>query len=254
MQETWERVSNRFSFRRSGKGDERILLVHGWMASGRIWDRVLPLLDGYRSYVPDLYGSGRSISIGNAVTLDDYVNDLAALCEMHGLDDIHLVGHSMGGQIATLLAARQPDRFRTLTLLNPVPVDGLSLPEELQPLFRNCGGSAESLERIIDMACLKLDAEGRALMLDDALRIPPTLISTGFEAWRRGCKDISLDDLAMPTTVIATDDPFLPATFLEQAVVARLPRARLEYLSGAGHYPQMELPASTAARLRHAFQ
>lgn len=128
MQETWERISNRLSFRRSGEGDERILLVHGWMVSGRIWDRVLPLLAGYRSYVPDLYGSGHSIATGNAVTLDDYVNDLAALCEMHGLDDIHLVGHSMGAQIAMLLAARQSGRFKTLTLLNPVPIDGCPCP------------------------------------------------------------------------------------------------------------------------------
>ncbi|MBW3566678.1 MAG: alpha/beta hydrolase [Proteobacteria bacterium] len=104
------------------------------------------------------------------------------------------------------------------------------------------------------MACLKLDAEGRTAMLDDALQIPSTLISTGFEAWRRGCKDISLDKLSMPATVIATDDPFLPAPFLEQAVVARLPRARLDYVPGAGHYPQMELPERIASRLRHAFR
>jgi len=253
MQETLEEVAHPLHFREFGEGGVRILFVHGWMVSGRVWDRLLPLLPDFRAIVPDLRGSGASNTAGGSASLDDYVADLAALCESLDLRDVHLVGHSMGGQIATLLAVRQPARFRTLTLLNPVPVHGMALPEELLPLFRNSGGNRESFGRILDMACLRLPADARSGLLEDALKISPALISAGFDAWRLGCNDAALDAAAMPVTVFATDDPFLSPAFLEQEVVARLSDARLEYLPGAGHYPQLEMPADIAARLRNVF-
>jgi pimeloyl-ACP methyl ester carboxylesterase len=46
---------------------------------------------------------------------------------------------------------------------------------------------------------------------------------------------------------VATDDPFLPPPFLTQAVVQPIRNARLVYLPGPGHYPQVERPAETAA-------
>jgi len=48
---------------------------------------------------------------------------------------------------------------------------------------------------------------------------------------------------------LATDDPFLPPAFLQQAVVDKIARAKLAYLPGAGHYPAAERPAETAAIL-----
>jgi pimeloyl-ACP methyl ester carboxylesterase len=156
----------------------------------------------------------------------------------------------MGGQIATLLAATRPARFGTLTLMNPVPVEGLRLPDKLQVLFRNCGGKRDELGRILDMACLALAPEDRERLIDDAESIDARVIGEGFDAWMRGVPGASAAGATMPATVVATDDPFLPRAFLEQAVVARLPQGRLRVLAGAGHYPQVELPEATAELLK----
>ncbi|HEX6927610.1 MAG TPA: alpha/beta hydrolase [Gammaproteobacteria bacterium] len=239
-------------FHETGRG-QIVLLVHGWMVSGRVWDRLLPRLSGFRVLAPDLPGAGLTPADDDEVSLDNRVARLAAFCERQDLHETHLVGHSMGGQLAALLAAKLPHRFATLTLLNPVPVQGLDFPAELQPLFRNCGGDRDSIGRIIDMSCLQLDPAGRELLVEDGLKTSPRAVSTGFDAFRCGDSRASLDSLQVPATVVATDDPFLPPAFLQSAVVDRLPHARLVTLHGPGHYPQIEAPRETADLLRDCF-
>lgn len=241
-------------YRESGNGPA-VILVHGWMVSGRVWNRLLPLLHGFRVIVPDLRGSGASSALANgSVTLADHVTDLVALVEALDIHDAHLVGHSMGGQVAALLAARCSQRFGTATLMNPVPVGGLEFPEALQPLFRNCGGNAEHISQIIEMSCIRADDTAKAELLEDALTTPADVISTGFEAFRRGETNAALEMLDVPTTIIATDDPFLPPAFLQQAIVDHLPNARLVHLQGPGHYPQVEMPDATADVLQNTFR
>lgn len=241
-------------FRETGTGPA-VVLVHGWMVSGRIWNRLLPLLQDFRVIVPDLRGSGASATLASgSVTLADHVTDLVALVEALDIHDAHLVGHSMGGQLAALLAARLPRRFRTIALMNPVPVGGLEFPEALQPLFRNCGGNADHISQIIEMSCIRADGTDKAELLEDALSTSADIISTGFEAFRRGDASATLEKLDVPTTVIATDDPFLPPAFLQAAIVDQLPNAHLVHLQGPGHYPQVELPDATADLLRNTFR
>lgn len=236
-------------FRQFGSGPA-VLLVHGWMVSGRVWDRLLPLLPDFGLIVPDLPGSGATPANDDA-TLGGWLADLTAFCETQDLQGAHLVGHSMGGQLAALLATKLPQRFKTLTLMNPVPVQGLDFPAELQPLFRDCGGDRENIGRIIDMSCRALDDAGRELLVEDGLNTVPQTIRTSFDAFRSGDSEASLTHATMPATIIATDDPFLPAAFLQTAVVDRLSNARLVNLPGPGHYPQIEMPRKTAELLRN---
>lgn len=235
-------------------GSPPVMLVHGWMVSGQVWNALGMQLADCRLIVPDLRGCGESPGFAGPVTLQGYVEDLRALAADLDLRDCHLVGHSMGGQLAALLAAAEAERFRSLTLLAPVPVDGLPLPEDVQRLFRGAGGQRDSLARILDMACLALPPADRERLLDDAMRIAPAVVAEGFDAWMRGIPGCDLGGVRAKTVVVATDDPFLPPALLESAVLAGLPGATLQHLPGAGHYPQVEAPDATAERLRALWQ
>jgi pimeloyl-ACP methyl ester carboxylesterase len=100
-----------------------ILFVHGFSHNGAVWEK---LADGLpaslRPLLVDLRGHGASPwSPEGAYGLDDYADDLELLLDRLGLASVHVVAHSLGGNVATLLAARIPDRIASLTLVDTGP-------------------------------------------------------------------------------------------------------------------------------------
>jgi pimeloyl-ACP methyl ester carboxylesterase len=104
----------------SGHG-EPIVFLHGLLVDGRLWRKVIALLDGHaRCIAPDLpLGSHRLPFEPDADLsppgLASIVNDLL---ETLGLDAVTLVANDTGGAIAQLVAAYHPDRIRRLVLTN----------------------------------------------------------------------------------------------------------------------------------------
>ncbi|MGQ0560995.1 MAG: alpha/beta fold hydrolase [Gemmatimonadota bacterium] len=101
---------------RAGSGPP-VILLHGLAGSSRWWRYVMPALaDHFTTYAPDLVGFGRSR--GMPATLDETAALVAEWLEACGLERAHLIGHSMGGQIAIHLAARHSARVDRLVLVS----------------------------------------------------------------------------------------------------------------------------------------
>lgn len=227
-----------------------VVFVHGWMVSGRVFDGLLDGLPDVRALVPDQRISSASAHSPPSATLAQLVDDILAVADRVGVQQFDLVGHSMGGQLALLVAARAPLRVRSLVALNPVPVGGLPLPDDVAGFFRGSGGQRAAQGGILDKACLSLSPAAKEACLDDAGAIDPAWIAHTFDLWTRGGDASALTSIACPTLVVATDDPFLPVAFLEDQIVSRVKNAKLELLRGAGHYPQLERREETGAILR----
>ena len=106
-----------------------VLLLHGFMDAGATWDLVAPalVLAGYRVLAPDLRGYGDSgrIGAGGYYHFLDYVFDVADLVDGAVVPSpLYLVGHSMGGTVATMYAGTFPERVVKLALL-----EGLGPPD-----------------------------------------------------------------------------------------------------------------------------
>jgi pimeloyl-ACP methyl ester carboxylesterase len=101
-----------------------IVLLHGTMDAAGTWDLVAPMLAESGAYVlaPDLRGYGRGIRASAASTyhFPDYVLDLAELVRQLPARPLHLVGHSMGGVVASLFTGAFPERVTKLALLEGV--------------------------------------------------------------------------------------------------------------------------------------
>jgi pimeloyl-ACP methyl ester carboxylesterase len=237
------------SARIEGEGPVDVLFVHGWMTSGAVWDSALARLDraGRRFIVPDQRGSGESDKPDSGYAIERYARDLVALLDAVSSCEVIVVGHSMGGQLSLALAALAPDRVRALALLCPVPPSGMALPPEAAGLFRTSAGDRDKQRTILSLACTSLAEQERERMLDAAATVCAPCIEQAFDAWTGGAIEAQAASVRAPTLVLATDDPFLPPAFLQDAVVSKLSRARLAVLPGAGHYPQCERPAETAA-------
>ena len=101
------------------------LLVHGYMDAAGTWDLVAPALcaAGLRVIAPDMrgFGAGPRAPSGSYYHFPDYIADLAEIVDGLGLDaPFYLVGHSMGGSIATYYAGAFPGRVAKLALLEGV--------------------------------------------------------------------------------------------------------------------------------------
>lgn len=238
-------------YRVIGNGGHDVVLVHGWMVSGAVWDNLLGRLEGtdWRMIVPDQRGTGPSEE-ADSYALQDYVDDLAAVVDDAGADSFSLVGHSMGGTIAQIFAATYPERVEKLALLCPVPASGVELPEEAHNLFINSGGNRDSQEAILEMACNDIDEGDKQRLLADAGKIPADCIRQSYQAWTGGGFADKLGDISAQTLVVGSDDMFLPPEFLEQAVVDPIPGATFTHIGGAGHYVQVERTEETAETLK----
>lgn len=239
------------AYRTFGDGPLAVVLVHGWMVSGAVYDAVIEALDlaGLRLIVPDLRGSGASDKPAAGHTIAQHAADVLAAADDAGARSFVVVGHSMGGQIAAWIAATSPDRVRGAALVCPVPPSGIALPPDAAGLFRGSAGNRGAQETILKLACKELSDERRAALLDDAGRVSAAAIEQGFDVWTAGGFADRMGDVKAPVLVVATDDPFLPPPFLKQEIVARVKAGRLVYLPGPGHYPGVERPRETAALL-----
>jgi pimeloyl-ACP methyl ester carboxylesterase len=237
------------SVRVAGDGDLPVLFVHGWMVSGAVWDRVLPTLDlrGRRLIVPDQRGAGESDKPQGPYSLSQYADDLLATLDALSVERAVVVGHSMGGQLALYLAAHAPSRVRSVLGLCPVPPSGMALPPDAAGLFRTSANDRGKQGIILGLACKSLVPEEKERLLDDAGRVSAACVEGAYDAWTGGGFADRLADVRASVLVLATDDPFLPPAFLSDTIVSRVADARMAVLPGAGHYPQCERPAETAA-------
>ena len=107
-------VSLRYEERGSG---EPLVLLGGFGANAGFWEPVLGGLDGFRVITMDNRGVG-STRYDGGFSMSDMADDVDALLERLDVGDAHILGWSMGSQIAQCMAVRHPGRVRTLTLVS----------------------------------------------------------------------------------------------------------------------------------------
>jgi len=242
--------------------DPAILLIHGSGASLDWWeDEFCDRLAAAGRFVIryDHRDTGRSIAYEPGkpgYTGDDLVADAAGVIAAVGLDRAHVVGISMGGALAQVLALDHPERVASLTLIatsggagdddlpgvddrlastftTPLPDldDRPALLDHLTEVTRAYAGVSQPF-----------DAAGTRALWDRALaraRNVESMLSNhdhleGGDAWRH-----RLPEIGVPTLVIhGTEDPLFPHPHGE-ALAREIPGAELLTIDGMGH----ELPA-----------
>jgi pimeloyl-ACP methyl ester carboxylesterase len=114
-----------------------VLAIHGITSSSRSWPFVADALER-PVLAPDLRGRGRSNHLPGPTGIAQHADDCAAVVEASGGAPVVVVGHSMGGFVATVLAVRRPDLVRALVLVDGglpfPPADEKATLAGLQPI------------------------------------------------------------------------------------------------------------------------
>lgn len=120
-------------------GQVPIILIPGLAMSGRYFQPLARLLaDHLPVKVLELPGFGRSTSPGRALSMPEHAAWLNEWMQERGITGAHVVGHSMGCQVAAHLAAMHPDQVKTLTLIAPtVDVHARKRAPQIRRLLRD---------------------------------------------------------------------------------------------------------------------
>jgi pimeloyl-ACP methyl ester carboxylesterase len=235
-----------------------LVLLHGVGTSRVVWRPAVPYLTaGRRVVAPDMPGFGASAPLGPGFGLEEVADALAGALPA----PFDLLGNSLGGAVALVLAQRHPDRVRRLILAAPA---GLARHRDPIPaLAGRAGGALIAARRIAGPALAGngltrrlflagLVADARAVPAHDARRMV-----RGSEGSRRICAAIAavagvdlrprLAELAVPVAFLWGErDRVVPLAALEQ-LRTLVPGAPAEVIPGAAHVPQLERPREFAA-------
>lgn len=224
-----------------------VVLLHGFGGCHAIWrDIIRSLASSARMLAYDLPGHGQSLTGSGAGSARRTAAAILADLASRDIQRVHLVGHSMGGAIATLMAVAEPERVASLTLLAPG-----GMGEEINGALLRRYAAAVDDDEI--RQCLAAMSGPQAQILDAALhpyremRRQPgqtaiLLDIVGMIA-RDGRQGVipgeMLAALLMPVTVAWGDaDPVLPFKQTEN-----LPqRFKIRRLPGIGHMLVSEAP------------
>lgn len=225
-----------------------LLFVHGYPLDGTLWRHQAGAFPGWRTLIPDLRGFGRSSAPDLGYSMTTYADDLAALLDAVGVDEVVLVGLSMGGYVAFEFLRRYRPRVRALLLTDTrAPADsaqGRAGRESAMADARHRGAAF-----IADQMLPKLLAAGAPPALRDRVRAmmaaAPVPGLVGALAAMRDRPDSTplLPTLAgLPTLVVVGAEDALTPPRDAEALARGIPGARLAVIPGAGHLAPLEQP------------
>jgi len=264
--------SGRFHVRIDGPehpvGD--VILIPGLSSSPEVWDGLTEQLKGrYRVHRLHIQGFAGAPAEDNATgpVAAPVAEDLARYIAEQHLNKPAVIGHSMGGTIAMMLAARHPDRVGKLMVVDMVPFMGA--------MFGAPGATAESVTPMADQIYAGMangPEEGyrqrsaetvtgmisteaaRAGPLEDAATSDRAVAASSFRELIVTDLRPELPHITAPTTVLYVkfNDPRMTNEMVDgiyRASFATLPSAHLKRIDDSAHFIMLDQPAAFAAEV-----
>ncbi len=237
-----------------GTGTPTLVFLHYWGGSARTWRHVVAeLAPDFCTVAIDQRGWGQSDRPDSGYALTDLADDAQGVIDVLRLDRYILVGHSMGGKVAQLLASRGLPGLAGLVLVAPSPPSPLNLPLDVR---RGMVGAYADRATIIAtvkqvLAANPLDPDDLEAVIADSLAGAPAAKA----AWPLAAsqEDITraIVEITVPTLVISgEEDRVDPSAVLTRELLPHIPQAELRLLPGIGHLSPLEAPRNVAGLVR----
>lgn len=228
-----------------------VVLIHGAWQGSWAWEAFTPFLAqvGHEPVAVDLPGNGSDATLSAAVSLELYVDHVAAVLGRTG--PAHLVGHSGGGLVASAVAEAVPERVRSLTyvagMMLPSGMAFADLVREMLPEHPQAAGigphlvwSADRLTSMVPraaaLACFFQDCPPDAAE-EAAARLRPQP-----EGGRAVAATLTPERFGrVPRLYVEAEADLSVAPVLQQRMQALVPGAEIAVLP-TGHVPQLAAP------------
>jgi pimeloyl-ACP methyl ester carboxylesterase len=238
-----------------------LVLVHGVATSRSIWRHVVPgLAERHLVATPDMPGFGDSPPIGRGFVLEDVADAVAdALAGLPA--PVDLLGNSLGGAVAIVLAERRPELVRRLILAAPAGLAPHRAP--IPAIAGRVSATVVAARRRVAPRVVGNAAARRVLLY--GLLTDPAAASVAearaIIAGSRGAKRVGpavavvaaadlrsrLSELTVPVGFLWGErDHLFPVSALDE-LRGLVPGAAAEVIPGAGHVPQLDRPGEFVA-------
>jgi len=224
------------------------VFLHYWGGSSRTWRHVIRLLaPAARCIAMDLRGWGASRPLDGRYDMEAMAGDVLALVQHLGLKRYVLVGHSMGGKVAQLVARGNPAGLAGVVLVAPSPPGGMPVPVEVRAGMLASYQSAEGVAQALGiLAHRPLADDDRQQVIADTLGGADLAKSY----WTEAGMIADIGDIAgitVPVRILVGDqDQVERADVLKPLYAGLLPAAQFQVLEGVGHLSPLEAPEAVA--------
>jgi pimeloyl-ACP methyl ester carboxylesterase len=226
-----------------GKGDEALVLIHGWGSNMDFWrDQVPDLAKRNRVIVVDLPGHGQSDKPQVTYNMDFFARAIDAVLRDAKVKRAVLVGHSMGTPIARQFYRKYPKKTLGIVIVDGAlrPFGDKKMMEGFiaglrSPNYRDIGRGM-----FASMAGPNLSAELQERIQSSFLNTPQHVLVTAME----GMADESIwgaDKISVPVLAVQARSPFWPPD-TEQFYRGLAPNLDFQMWEGVGHFLHMEKP------------
>jgi pimeloyl-ACP methyl ester carboxylesterase len=230
-----------------GRGDQKVLVLHGWVMDAGVWLPTRALSDVAKftfAYV-DFPGYGTNRSVARLPDSIDAMAEVAlnAAADL-GWKSYAVVGHSMGATTALRVATLAPAAVSTVVAVSPVSPAGTVLDDETLAMFRGAWNDPAAAVKSV-LSPTMTDADLRRLAARNRASMDQIVWDRYLQNWIEPDFFSDLKLYSGPVSLLGGDqDPFVTQEYLA-AISEGLPNSSVAAVAGAGHYPMLEAPQAT---------
>ncbi|WP_213881144.1 alpha/beta hydrolase [Pseudomonas sp. dw_358] len=233
-----------------GQGSPTFVLMHFLGGSHRTWFPTLPYLDhSHQCVALNTPGFGDAAGAEGGYDVSAMADQVDATIRGLGITRCILVGHSMTGKVAVVLAARRPDYLAGLVLVGPSPPSPQPMTDDERAQQLSYGKTRAEAEAFVDQASAhRLPDAIREVAIADAQRL-------NLEAWRAWVAHGSREDWSqriapqdLPVLLVCgADDQQVPGSEEQRrTTLAPFTNSQLKIIPGAGHLMPLQTPQALA--------
>jgi pimeloyl-ACP methyl ester carboxylesterase len=226
-----------------GKGDEALVLVHGWTQNVDGWrDQAPDFAKRNRVIVVDLPGHGQSDKPQTTYSMDYFARAVDAVMRDAKVKRAVLVGHSMGTPVARQFYRKYPEKTIAIVVVDGAlrPFGDKALMDRMIAGFRSPNFREAAQPMFVAMSGPNLQSETKDRITASFMNTPQHVVVSAME----GMADASIwgeDKITVPVLAVMAKNQFYPPN-VEESFRGIAPTMEFYMWDGVGHFLMMEKP------------
>ena len=229
-------------YEKTGNGEQALVFVHCWSCDKSYWQNQLEYFgDKYTIIAIDLAGHGESGLDRKEWSIENYGKDIKAVVEKENLNNVILVGHSMGGDVALSAAEQLGDKVKGLITIDTFQdIEQKFNQRQFDEFYSQFEKDFEGTTRQFAIMLFGDNADSILVktISDDMSSATPEVALASFTSLFHFSEAENFDKINLPVRFINSEK--FPTNI--EAAKRHIKDFDIKIIKGAGHFPMLEKP------------